>query len=155
KSCVITSCLIGTGICCCITLFVLALALILDCVQTVKYDEYGLSYNIYTQYVRDKVYTPGRYFLTVGQRFLRFPKIYTTIEFSNTPEGTAEALKSRTFDGLSITLEISFQYRLKQEDIKAIFDMFGTEYHSIYVKIARDVLRDVASKYNSTQFFDQ
>mmetsp|Transcript_7060 Transcript_7060/g.10384 ORF Transcript_7060/g.10384 Transcript_7060/m.10384 type:complete len:328 (+) Transcript_7060:27-1010(+) len=151
-------CVLSVIGCCCaiaIVALIVAFAVVIAGVNYVNYDQYGVNYNIYTQYIEQTVYEPGRYYTGVGYKFLHFPKMYQTIEFSNAEDATGTSLKSRTFDGLSITLEVSYQYRLNKDNVFKVFDIFATNFEPVYIKISRDVVRDVASNYNATQFFDE
>lgn len=68
---------------------------------------------------------------------------------------TTSSLLARTEDGLQVTLDISFQYRLT-ETIDAIIQLysdFQDNYRPAYVRIARNVLRDVASEFQAFQYF--
>jgi hypothetical protein len=113
----------------------LIIGLVVGSIDHVNYDEYGLEYSKFTRKVYfNKVYEPGRYVLGVGHRFLPFKRTYQSIEFSGpqnayTGSGT---LQSRTFDGLSISLEISFQYRIRKEDVIELFQLFGLEYEYVF-----------------------
>eukprot|EP00761_Pharyngomonas_kirbyi_P013519 gb/GECH01013548.1/.p1 GENE.gb/GECH01013548.1/~~gb/GECH01013548.1/.p1 ORF type:complete len:320 (+),score=26.49 gb/GECH01013548.1/:1-960(+) len=154
---VITACI------CALALFILLVSLIGDSLAYVNYDEYGIDYNRYSKKInRDKIYPPGRHLTGVGHSFYIFPSVYQTVDFSNTldtsstPDSvrTYGPLQCRTFDGLSLTLEVSFQYIVRKEQVFDIFFTYGTSYPPVITRIGRDAIRDVASQYNASRFFD-
>ena len=54
-------------------------------------------------------------------------------------------------DGLTVGLELSFQYRLQQsaDSLAELYMMFGLEYESAFRREARDVLRNAASGFTA------
>jgi len=72
--------------------------------------EYGLDYSWISKTVNPVVFSNGLYFLGIGHSFFRFPKNVQTVEFSHDRVASRSSIKSRTSDGLEVTLEISFQY---------------------------------------------
>merc|ERR1740133_907733 len=65
------------------------------------------------------------------------------------------SLLARTEDGLQVTLDISFQYRLTADldQIIKLYSDFQDNYRPAYVRIARNVLRDVASEFQAFRYF--
>ena len=123
--------------------------------ESLEYDEYGIDYNTITRKVdRSKVYESGLYWLGFGHKFIKFPKILQTVEFSPDSDATAGPLISRTQDGLAVTLEISFQYKLIKSELQDLYAEFNEYYEDTFVRIARDVLRDVTGNYTAISFFN-
>ncbi len=62
---------------------------------------------------------------------------------------TVKGLNSRTKDALEVEIECSFQYKVMTDvnSIVTIFEDWGEEYETAFVKIARDVLRDSMAKF--------
>lgn len=111
----------------------------------------GLDYNKNTETIdRTKVYESGRYLLGLGHEFIKFPRVVQTIRFSGSGN-----LPVRTYDGLLITLEVSFQYRLRSTltDLLELYETYGTNYAVVFTKIARDAVRDIASDFAAYDFF--
>lgn len=111
----------------------------------------------------NKLYTGGRHFIGLGHSFIVFPKTLQTVRMGTFGSGeevdsetvTTSSLLARTEDGLQVTLDLSFQYRL-EESINKIIDLyrdFQDNYQPAYVRIARNVLRDVASEFQAFQYF--
>lgn len=156
------SIILGIGFCIVFGIFfvfLIILIMLLDSIRVVQFDEYAIRYNKYTQNVpilektgdrTDMIFEGGRYVLFgYGNRFITFPRVFQTVDFSGTSQ-----LSSRTSDGLYVSLDISFQYQLEKKNIAMIFEEYGEIYEDLYVKVARDTLRDVVSRYNATEFFD-
>jgi len=100
-----------------------------------------------------ELYSEGRYYLGLGKQFVTFPKTFQTIDFKESTEGNNIAIRSR--DGLVITIEIAFQYSLTTngKDLLALWMRWKGDYEIAFGKIARNVIRDVASKYDAFEFF--
>ena len=111
----------------------------------------------------NKLYTGGRHFIGLGHSFIVFPKTLQTVRMGTFASGeavdgetlTTSSLLARTEDGLQVTLDLSFQYRLKESinDIIDLYRDFQDNYQPAYVRIARNVLRDVASEFQAFQYF--
>jgi len=120
-----------------------------------------------------KVYTAGRRFTGVGFRFVKFPTTWNTVTFAgNKSEGAndRQRLFGRTRDGLRVTIEGSFQYKLHVDEPDAmamLFTSFGEPfedggeegnepvrpYEDAFMRFAGDQVRNVASGYDSFDFF--
>jgi len=48
--------------------------------------------------------------LGIGHSFVKFPKNVQMVDFSKDRNADRGAIQSRTFDGLEVILEISFQF---------------------------------------------
>jgi regulator of protease activity HflC (stomatin/prohibitin superfamily) len=88
-------------------------------------------------------------------RFIKIPRIYQSIDFTDAvnekPDGAS--LVARTSDGLAVSLDLSFQYRLTPEDTLSLFDKFALNYKQTIISVSRDVLRDTASTFSALEFF--
>lgn len=88
--------------------------------------------------------------------FLKFPSTVQNVQFSNDGKSLdGDSLKTRTRDGLEITLEISFQYQLRSNKLFDLYNKYGLRdnYHNIFVKNAVDVLTAVATEHPAKHFF--
>lgn len=122
----------------------------LDAYHTVSYEYYGLDYNKFTSAVdTSQVYEQGRHATGVGHYFILMPRQLTAIEFS-VSAGTA--IDVRTSNGVTVTLDISFQYRFLKEQVVPAFLLFGTNFETVIVKTSRDVIRNSASQFSSDDF---
>ena len=76
------------------------------------------------------LYSGGRHFIGLGHTFIIFPKTLQTCRmgtFTEPADGetiTTSSLLARTEDGLQVTLDISFQYRVT-ETIDAIIKLYS------------------------------
>eukprot|EP00913_Durusdinium_trenchii_P018169 g17070.t1 len=88
--------------------------------DSLEYQEFGLNCNYLSESVEKEPYSAGRYYLGIANSFIKFPRTVT--------------LKQRLFevcrtkDGLTVHLEVSFQYQLKWstlgEDYEKTFGHF-------------------------------
>ncbi|MHA2362816.1 MAG: prohibitin family protein [Candidatus Hodarchaeales archaeon] len=136
-----------------IAVIIIGIGFVFFSFQPLEYTKYGIAYNsINNQIDKSKVYESGLYFLP-AHRFIKFPKTLQIIEFSADPGADSGVMKSRTSDGLAVTLEISFQYQLIKEEIIDLYTEFGTDYKETFIRIGRDVVRDIAGEYTAIEFF--
>lgn len=49
-------------------------------------------------------------------------------------------LKTRTQEGLALTLHISFQYKLIKPELYSLYALTNKDYEGTFIRIARDVL---------------
>mmetsp|Transcript_9503 Transcript_9503/g.25793 ORF Transcript_9503/g.25793 Transcript_9503/m.25793 type:complete len:201 (-) Transcript_9503:2436-3038(-) len=143
---------------------VIIIIFIATSISVVGPTEVGLQYNLNNfQLNEQRLFTPGRYFIGFNQIFVIFPSDLQYVKFSSAAtqeeeeEPTAPSLPARTLDGLRVTLSLSFQYRLRQstDDIVGLYRNFSTKYEETYVRIARDVVRNVAADFRAFAFFEE
>eukprot|EP00397_Hematodinium_sp_SG-2012_P035565 GEMP01038271.1.p1 GENE.GEMP01038271.1~~GEMP01038271.1.p1 ORF type:complete len:312 (+),score=39.68 GEMP01038271.1:223-1158(+) len=122
--------------------------------SVLEYTELGLDYNAITRSINEDPYGPGRHFLGFGHSFIKFPSTVQNVQFS--AQGTrpdSQPLRSRTSDGLEISLEISFQYQLQVMGIYAMYMFYGSTYDKVFVRMAMDLLTISATKHPAKDFF--
>lgn len=120
--------------------------------DTVDETEYGLKYSRFNnRLISENVYEAGRHYTGIFGTFLIFPKIQQTIEFSN---NEANAITGRTSDGLAIVLDMSFQYQLIKDQLVNLYREYGRSFEQVFIRTARDNIRDSASFYTAIEFFN-
>ena len=85
------------------------------------------------------MYDAGRYLVGPFSYFVKFPGSLQTIEFSN-QISVNPPLKTRTEEGLSLTLYLSFQYLIIKKDVPLLFSMNSLLYEQTFTRIARDTI---------------
>lgn len=117
--------------------------------------EIGLDYNTILQSISPDAWSTGRHWLGLGHRFVKFPSTVITVQFSHEAgAGTSGGpLRSRTYDGLEVSLEISFQYQLAKDSLYQMYTTFGPEYHNLFVKMGMDLLTVAATHHYARAFF--
>mmetsp|Transcript_45910 Transcript_45910/g.52965 ORF Transcript_45910/g.52965 Transcript_45910/m.52965 type:complete len:318 (+) Transcript_45910:82-1035(+) len=142
----------GGGCGCVVILLVTILILVLCSYDSLEPTEVGLEYNPNSKNLNtDELYKNGRHNLGIGHYFIKFPTELQQIKFQG-----KTVLQSRTKDGLSVHMTISFQYKLKTTltDLVALFYDWGDGgYDLAYRRIARAVLRDTAAEYEAYALF--
>jgi regulator of protease activity HflC (stomatin/prohibitin superfamily) len=153
---------VGGGCCCAV---LIASAIMLGCsFGVLDPTQFALDYDtVNFQINENALYTGGRHFIGLGHTFIIFPKTLQTCRMGTFEGGeevdgetfTTSSLQARTEDGLQVTLDISFQYRLTEtiDAIIKLYSDFQDNYRPAYVRIARNVLRDVASEFQAFQYF--
>lgn len=120
----------------------------------VEQNEYGLMYNWVTKTIGTEVHHGGTHFIGFWNSFIVFPATVQTIEFSDRiGMRTAEALHTRTKEGLGLHLSISFQYQLEPSRIPELYALTNIQYEGLFTRIARDQLLEAASEYEGPQYW--
>ena len=133
-----------------IILLFLYLLISMDVVEPL---EYGLPYNKFTKNIGKSAYDSGRYILNQFKSFLKYPKNLVTIEFSESKNAESTPLQTRTGEGLSVILSVSFQYQLIKEKITDLYNLANINFHSTYARISRDVILKVGGMFNATDYW--
>jgi len=125
--------------------------------DTLEYQEIGLNYSWISETVEDRTYGAGRYYIGIGNSFIKFPRVVNNMYFGDelTPGIVINgpALQSRTQDGLTVRIEVSFQYKLKKEGLFELYQTFGPDYQLILLRMAIEQLTTATTKHNAHDFF--
>jgi regulator of protease activity HflC (stomatin/prohibitin superfamily) len=131
----------------------LTLLLLLISMDTIEPLQYGITVNKITKTIGTEVYESGRYLIGPFKSFLYYPANLIGIEFSDARGATGEALQTRTAEGLALTLYVSFQYQVNKTEIPKLYNLANVNYHTTYVRIARDIILKVGGQYNATNYW--
>jgi hypothetical protein len=71
-------------------------------------NEIGLDYSSISKTIDSNPLGSGLYFLGVGHSLIKYPSNIQTIQFSNEKGSHGPPIKSRTSEGLDVSIEISF-----------------------------------------------
>jgi hypothetical protein len=141
---------ICVGTCVAISITVIMLLVSMDSIEPLHY---GITYNKISKSVGTEVYESGRYLIGPVKGFLTYTANLQTIEFSDTKTATAEPMQTRTMEGLSLTLYVSFQFQIEKNNITSLYNLANTNYFGTYVRISRDIILKVAGQYNATSYW--
>lgn len=126
--------------------------------------QYGLIVNTITRHVdADSVYQGGRHFIMPWNSFIVFPSTQVTVTFRD-PHGSGSenqdsggsgygTLETRTKDGLSLSLELAFQYKIEPDSLGKLFSLANLQYEPLFVRNARDVLLKAAADYEAFEYW--
>lgn len=139
----------------CVVIVALIILIVLS-FDTLEYQEMGLNYSWISQTVETHPYTSGRYYLGIGNHFIKFPQMVKSVYFLNDLSSSTQGppLKSRTKDGLNVDLEVSFQYRLELQKLPNLYSTLGPDYEKTLVRMAIEQLTTAATMHNAHQFFN-
>jgi len=102
-------------------------------------------------------YDNGRYFLGVGQNFIKFPRVYQVIRFGSTfgANKTGDDVVVRSNDGLPLNIEFSFTYQLPKDPqaLARIYLDYDDNQEKLVGNIAAEAARDVASEFLAFSIF--
>jgi regulator of protease activity HflC (stomatin/prohibitin superfamily) len=138
------------GTCVTISLVVILLLVSMDSIEPLQY---GITYNRVTKAIGTEVYENGRYLIGPLNSFFEYPANLVTIEFSDQHTATAEALQTRTAEGLGISLHVAFQFQIIKADIPKLYSLANINYFGTYVRISRDVILKIAGMYNAGDYW--
>lgn len=129
--------------------------LLLASFDTLEYQELGLRYSWISETIEPVTYRSGRYYLGLGNHFVKFPAMVKPIYFEDHPTQTVQgpAVRSRTSDGLNVLLEISFQYKLIPSKVYELYTVLGDDYEKTFVRIAIEQLTSAATFFDANSFF--
>eukprot|EP00928_Gymnodinium_smaydae_P005328 TRINITY_DN11819_c0_g1_i1.p1 TRINITY_DN11819_c0_g1~~TRINITY_DN11819_c0_g1_i1.p1 ORF type:complete len:346 (+),score=69.40 TRINITY_DN11819_c0_g1_i1:16-1053(+) len=115
--------------------------------------QYGLTMNLITRQVNeDNVYLGGRHLIGPWNTFIAFPSTMVTVTFADRSEHGP--LATRTKDGLSLTLQLSFQYKVSADSIGKLYRLANLQYEPLFVRNSRDVLLKAAADYEASEYWE-
>ncbi|KAM3135000.1 hypothetical protein pb186bvf_012824 [Paramecium bursaria] len=124
--------------------------------DVVEVTNWGLKCNsISKQCNKDEIYSPGRYLVGPFNSFFNFPGQLQTIEFSDKKGAQSGPLKTRTAEGLSLGLHVSFQYQLIRKEIPQLYSMNGLAYEQTFIRMARDTILQAAGKFEAPKYWQE
>jgi len=102
----------------------------------------------------EDVFISGRYYNGLFQNFLTFPSTLQTVTFDPF-SADAPAVSASTRDGQQITLEVSFQFRLRINELSSLYAKYGLNYRPQFITIATQAIKNLAATtYDTTDFFE-
>lgn len=124
--------------------------------EVIDANEVGIAKNTFTQNIDETfLYPDGRHFIGPFTDFIHYSTLYHTLSFQK-KNGDDPAVLIRANDGLEMNLEVAFQYQLNitLQSILSIYYNFDSDYKTGFISLARESIREVASKYNSMDYFE-
>jgi len=116
--------------------------------------EIGLDCNRILQSIAPDAWGSGRHWIGIGHQFVKFPSTVITVQFTHDSKALLDGpLRSRTADGLEVSLELSFQYQLNMDSLYKMYTTFGPDYHDLFVRMGMDLLTVEATKHQARAFF--
>jgi len=146
---------VAAGTCGIVTAVLVVVYLFLS-ISSLEPTVYGIDFSRIT-YQLGETKKGGRHWLGIGHSFIEFPAVVRRIEFQN--QGSefkkGDTLRSRTFDGLEVKLELSLQYRFDEQNVQEVYKKFGLRYEEVYVQMVIETITRAATNFSSTQFFSE
>ncbi len=126
-----------------LVLSIIIIPLIACSFNYIEYNEMAFVQNRFGTVDTSKVYTQGRYFLTLDKFFVEFPSTYQHIVYT-TPVFTDI--------GLQFDLEVSFYYKLKPSKLGSTYNLYSKNYESRIVNIAKTTIKNEAIQYTINDY---
>lgn len=125
--------------------------------DTLEYQEIGINYSWISETIENRTYSAGRYYIGIGNHFIKFPRVVNNMYFGDAFDQGVKvdgpAMRSRTQDGLTVYMEVSFQYKLIPAGLWNMYQTFGDEYQRILLRMAIEQLTTATTKHNAHDFF--
>lgn len=135
-------------------IFLVGIILLALSFDSIEPTEWGLVYNTWTKTVyADEIYEGGRYVIGFTNAFIAFPRVLKTIEFSDSGNSQGASLKTRTKEGLSLGLDISFQYELIKNEIPKLYELSNINFEQTFIRIARDTILQEAGNHQAPEYW--
>ncbi|XP_046330071.1 uncharacterized protein LOC124113655 [Haliotis rufescens] len=132
--------LIGIGL-----IAVLVIALVATSLKKLASNEVGIAYDKFQKKLSDTVKNEGLHNGPPGFEFIIFPNVYTTMNF--------RSLSCLNKDGVTITLDVAYQYKARVTHIKDIILKFKDfdGYKDILKYTGSAALHEACSLFNTSQ----
>lgn len=122
------------------------IALVSVSLEKLNSDEVGLKYDVIQKHLDSTPQYEGLHNGPPGFEFIKFPSVFRTFEFGS--------LKCLNRDGVQITLSISYQYRVRPNDLHKLVLQFKDHdgFKKVLSSIGESALHDACSVFNTSQF---
>ncbi|XP_038072063.1 uncharacterized protein LOC119740733 [Patiria miniata] len=131
-----------------IIVVVLILILVPSSFHGVEYYQFGFTRRKSTGTVNtDEVFTTGNYFIGIDYEFKIFPADAHFVDLTSVAVFTS--------DRLEVRLDCTFQYFLRQEDLKDLHDTYDIQYKDILRTNAIDELKGATVDFSTRDFGDK
>ncbi|CAD8196714.1 unnamed protein product [Paramecium octaurelia] len=121
--------------------------------DVVEITNWGLKCNSISKQCDKQIYAPGRYLVGPFNSFFNFPGSRQSIEFSDDKRAQSQPLKTRTAEGLTLSLHVSFQYQLIKNEIAQLYAMGGLNYEATFIRMARDTILQAAGRFEAPRYW--
>ncbi len=136
-----------------IIILILSIIILFISLDSIEPLEYGITYNIISKTIGTDIYSSGRYIIGPFNHFIIYPANLITVEFSNNQLAVSPPLQTRTKEGLSLALHVSFQYQVIKGKIPDLYNMANVNYQSTIIRMSRDVIMKVGGVYNAESYW--
>jgi len=129
---------------CCASMTGLALAIVILMAASfgaIEPTQYGILYDKVSKTIDPvNIQEGGLQFIGPLSSLVKFPRTHQVIEFSDFREASEGPLATRTAEGLELKLHVSFTYQLLKDQLPSLYALAGTEFDTLYRRIAANVI---------------
>jgi len=152
--------MIGGGCCCCLCVifFIVMMATGFTKIETT---EWCIKMNWWTQSVDEVVLSePGMKFIGMGNYLIRYPNTNLNVYFRHSMQAddgmniAKQPLSVRTRDGLTISLEMEFTYKLQEANLQKLYQLVGEEgWHQSLLFLSEGIIDNTATIFTAQEFY--
>ncbi|CAE7482592.1 Clcn7 [Symbiodinium sp. CCMP2456] len=158
------------GLCSCLALVIFTCVALPMSIKSMEQGRNSVQLQWMTQSILDEVITdPGLKFVGLGNYLIEFPATFNTMYFIQDGRGVAGAsvpelfepmlrgpIRARSADGLEMLVSVSFQWRLRSDALKDLYNILGeTMYRDEFVRFARAAIIESCSLFTADQYFTE
>jgi hypothetical protein len=89
-------------------------------------------------------------------KFIEYPQTIQTVSFySNKKDADRPGIESRTKDGLQVSLNAQFQYKLRKGSLYNLYMKYGENYKDPCILYSLDIMNDAATNFTADQFINE
>lgn len=136
-----------------IVIFLLCVAVVVPTVflsfHTIRYDQMAFVRDIYGKADTSQVYTQGRYFLLLTKTFVSFDRTYEPISYT---QAKGNALQVALSNGVQISLDLMFEYRVHEHNLAKLYNQFSTSYLSQISTVAESTIKSVVIQFQEIDY---
>lgn len=135
--------------------FMFFLSYLVIAIEGVEPTEYALvQENMNKEFVMTEdgkpvIFDNGVHMTGVMKRLILYPSTGQNIEFSDSQMADQTELKTRTKEGLELSVHCAFQYKLVREEIKELYKIAKLDYAALYQRLARNIILKVAGDFEA------
>ncbi|XP_002739412.1 uncharacterized protein LOC100367895 [Saccoglossus kowalevskii] len=129
-----------------VVVIAIIIGLVASSLKQLNSDEMGIAYDTIQKKLSDNVEQEGLHTGPPGFEFIKFPSVFRTISFPD--------LQCLNKDGVTINLNVDFQYQARAADLKTIILEFQNHdiYYTVLERVGEAAIHEACSEYNTTEF---
>ena len=142
------------GCCCCGIITITIIILIASSFVYVPIEHWGLKVDSISKEIDPTPLKSGAYGNSLGKQVYLFPRSVETINFMESygSDSDEKVLRLTASDAASVLLQISFSYRLKEENLAELYKEHGFNWKTSIQSNTRSLLRNEGAQFRALDY---